>query len=400
MATVDDGVIRARVVVDEHGCAPFWLPSGYETRARVTCHDVSMTRVLSDRTINLQGRNYPRHCLRHSDHHRGASSAALFAHGFYNSSSTKSGIWHSACSTPEVACAPGGGASVRVMGDSVMTQQAEHWVESFWDGSLVTVSMTSGSNARDRGTTALGRLTGGYDQVRAATSVGLNGLSVLIATHSEGRFAFTGGIDPKRPLHEAVQLLVAPWRSTATPQLQTRRVFGPFGLYPVNESGFNTTVFGIGYHQTFSYAEMKAFITPLFQSLVDDAPGHRWVYLLNFSPNTTNIPEKFADQRQTRTVLQTWWANRAVLEAAQAHPLIEVADLFSPGLVLNEFVHGRKCDAVHLLGGDPNCTGEESNYLKAEAEAMRLTLLSRMCRGDVARIRYRNKTLHMDTVKI
>ena len=393
MATIDDGVIRARVVVDERGCVPFWLPSGYETRAQVTCYDTTMSHVLSDRMMSIAGRNYPLRCsqAQHSDR-QSVSSAALFAHGFYNSSSTVSGIWHSACLPPEVACAPGGGSSVRIFGDSVLTQQMEHWVESFWDGSQVTVSMTAGSNARDRGTRSLGHLTG-YDQIRAATSEGLNGLSVLIADHSEGRFGFTGGLDANKPADDAVERLVTPWRSKSTAQLQASRILGSFGLYPLNATGFNATVFGAGYHQTFSYTQMRAFIGPLFQRIADAAPGHRWIYVLNFSPNSTSIPNKFKDQRHTRTTLQTWWANRAVLEEAQAHPMIEVADLFSPELVLNEFVHGRKFDAVHLLGGDVNGTADEGDYLRAEAEAMRLTLLSRMCRGDPLRIRYGNRTL-------
>ena len=73
-----------------------------------------------------------------------------FAHGYYQLDPSRKevghmGTWMSSCPPPAVPCAPAAGTSVRLLGDSVIQQQAEHWIESFW-----AVTLRSNPRLRQR----------------------------------------------------------------------------------------------------------------------------------------------------------------------------------------------------------------------------------------------------------
>ena len=150
--------------------------------------------------------------------------------------------------------------------------------------------------------------------------------------------------------------------------------------------------------QEWDYATMYDRSLRFHAELRRLGPSTRWVNLLMVPPNTSLIPTTFAkQQRQTRTVLQTWWAARAIIDAAWQTG-VGVADIFSPTLVRNELVHEH--DAVHVSS---NCealrqshgvtqTASCADVLNRSAPmTMRLSLLGQMCdagpRGKLLRYR-------------
>ena len=375
MATINDGTIHARVIVDFDGCVPFWLPPGYRSLALLTCHDKRMETTVSRREMNVTAPHEQRACV-----------ASDFDHGFY-----RKGRWHSACS-PAVGCSPVAGRSIFLTGDSVASQQMAHWVESFWGRSNLTVGTTQGVRAKDGGISKLGAVEDpSYEDLRQLFHVRNGVISSVLTQHPNGGiFAFASAPLPAGNTETWMTHLFASDSNLVTGITSMQQLLRALGGHALGsnalsgqstqnqvQSGprFDTTLFSFGYHQTWTAAEMEGRARALFERLVQLSPTYRgWVYLLNTPPNTSRVPDKYKEDRETRTVLGTWLANQAVLNAASASG-IAVADLFSPTLVFMEQVHCAVGDAVHLTGCE-------------QATTMRLLLLSRMCLGQTSQIHY------------
>ena len=364
-ATIDDGVVRARVVVEETGCVPFWLPPAYNYSASVNCTNATTSTRISERTIIHTAPHIPSPCRRHS-----------LAHGYYRlvgpAGARGLGTWMSSCPPPAVPCAPTPGSSVRLLGDSVIAQQAEHWAESFWAGSKVSISVAAGAAHRDRGTRYYGQEADvSYEALRLAHNKGNDAISVALFEQRGGRFAYENSIPPES--HTDSWLAHLTLNATRSTTDQLKRMVGGGTLRQ-----FDFTLFGFGYHQEWTGPKMKGRASALFRGLaaLSRAPG-AWTYNLNLPPDSRKIPHKYRAQAGTRTVLRTWQTNQAILEATReiSAGVVEIADLFSPVLPYVEEVHCREGDAVHLLG----CW---------EADMMRLQLLARMCTGDPGRVRF------------
>lgn len=178
IATIDDGTLLAREVVDEHGCVPFWLPPSYVTVAKLTCHDAPMDVQLSERQMRVHASTVPSPC----------KAIAGFAHGFFLAGDA---AWRTAC-RPIVPCDAAGGTA-RLLGDSVGMRQGQHWVENFFSsaGSNCSLGLQQGFKHISRGTVKLAAGEATVDGIKSHESSVLGaGVVVCSRPSSQATFVF------------------------------------------------------------------------------------------------------------------------------------------------------------------------------------------------------------------
>ena len=141
----------------------------------------------------------------------------------------------------------------------------------------------------------------------------------------------------------------------------------------------DVVIFTLGYHTTWlSVEEFGETVDELFrlydkQMKMKELPVKQSVYyMLNIMPKPELIEDNLDCDRPKRTLINEYWKNRAVLDAATKHDFIKIIDLFSIELPFNEKCHK---DAVHMLSDDND---RDCKVQKIFADA----ILRAICEGD------------------
>ena len=265
--------------------------------------------------------------------------------GYYDANST----WHSNC-RPSLPCRGQNDGWIFVVGDSVIRQQFMHWVHR--SGNLWDIVDTKAKGFKQSS-----------DTLVFAEATRRNGKSVssLVYQHSPG--LESKYLKPRERADPPPTFLVE-WTSSifnatyGTVGRFSNSGHGPFRPNPRDTLPLETRpaaiLFTIGYHyEHWTFERVEKVTHQMFSRIreVDTTNITTWVYMTNFAALERVIPEKYRDQKATRTMLREYHKNRIIARQARRFG-IHVADFFTPEL----FGHDRRThtDAVHLA---ENSTG-------------------------------------------
>ena len=274
-ATVWDRTLQARVVIDEHGCVPFHLPPGYSTTAHIQCSDAVTVSTTGRRSVafTMPTRGRRPHCR----------DAMGFHPGFYHD-----GRWHAACHAVQPCHWPDGGWG-REGNSSGM--QVRSWIQLVGDSVTRDLFTMISLRLRLSPRTWSLPLSIGFDHAEAWSPDGLVITYQALPGSEFGLQVDAWGGSVLDANYAAVQAL-RPRESTPVGPSPTQPVL-PGSAVP------NITVFSLGYHHSsMDTAGVRDKVRQLFSSIRERSNGdrsnkRRWKYLLNFAPDTKQIPEKY-----------------------------------------------------------------------------------------------------------